>query len=615
MMLWMRCCLILALSLVLKVELAAQWTFEAGPARLAVPLPGSSRRPGKLGKGTRLQLPARVPIYQGSRLVGQGELLPWLPKAGMAELRALLPKGRFHLGRPQSEARTHGPVVPASKLAAGIQAAGLEMELEAQEGGLYPRFRARGSGPALDIRADLYRYPGHGCELRLYVLAGQEHEQEARLQIQGEIPADWLQGRDLRLAGLAADQPAGPDLVQRWISGRDAAHPRHKSWKLALPSGYLRPGDGVEILLLALEGGDPEEKAIGAVALRKGLGQGPARPPRRPSRGLRRRMDADLDRVLTRTRKQAPTDRGDHLRRPAGKGRPALWSHLEFDLPLGLHLLGCERKDRDLVSSAWIGLQHLMGRDRSRPWRNETLGYRLPVRHGARHGIGKVALGHVFLESALLVSALRCNRVGFEDAREALDALSDLVPRSLRQVRQLRDFAWPLADLEMGLRLLDRPPWTRSADLLIASLASLFREGAFDLRESHLPDGGRSLDLWLVAGLLLPALDSGVLRGSKTARRLRTRLLQHLSHLPGSRGGYATRYAVAAKGPWYASGAKVDPCFQAWLIEGLLGRKGMPASLRSRHRRVLGQLPGQVWDPATRLAFLLRWPRIRAELR
>ncbi len=627
MMPWLRCCLMFALTLGLKVELGAQWSFEAGPGRLAVSIgepqvaprggKGAAGSAGSRRRGQSVVLPATVPIYQGARMVGQGELLTWLPKAGMAELRALLPKGRFRLGTPRSREATgrQGQGDADRKSVARIQGASLDLAFEWREGGQFPRYRAEGVLPALELRADLYVYPGHGLELRLRCFAGQRHQEGERLQLRGRFPVAWAAGRELRLAGTALGADAGVGLVSRFLSLPGSEGGAMQAFTLSIPPGVLRPGDGIEIVLLALEGRDPEEKAIGADSLRKRLGHGPSRKKLRTSRRFQGRVDRDLATILASTGKLPLLHRGDHRRRPPGKEAPALWTHLEFDLPLGLYLLGSERRESRLLSAAWQGLQHLMGRDRSRPWRNGTLGYRLPVRHGARHGIGRVALGHVFLESALLVSALRCNRLLFEEALLSLDALVDLVPRSIRQAKQLRDLAWPLVNLELGLRLMDRRPWRKGAESLLAFLDQVFREGSFDLRESHLPGGGRSLDLWLVSGLLLPALDASVQRGSQKARSLERRLLKRIAGLPGARAGFASRYAQTVRGSWFASKVKVDPCYEMWLIEGLVGRKGMPASLSSRRRRLLSKLPGELWDPATRLAFLLRWPRLRAEVR
>jgi hypothetical protein len=612
-----RCCVTLTLAVVLKVGLPAQWSCEAGVARLAVPLlPTSTGEQTGPQKGS-VPLPAWVAIFQAGKRVGEGELLSWLPNAGMAELRALLPKGRFRLGPPRPmEARVpRADQEDRASSQAQLRVAGLELAFEWRDGERFSRYRAQGSQPAVAVRADLYRYPGHGLEIRIRLCAGQRHVEDAGLRIDGGFPASWSEGRELRLSGATAGVGSELSLTSRRGRALDTNYTALSTWALGIPAGYLRPGDEIEILLLALEGRDPEERAIGPTSLRQRLGQGPAPASRRADGRLKRRMDQALSQVLSESKGQSPLDRGDHERNPAREERPALWSHQEFDLPLGLYLLGCERRDPRLLSAAWRGLQHMMGRDRSRPWRNETLGYRLPVRHGTKHGIGRVALGHVFLESALLVSALRTNRSMHEEAIDSLDALSDLVPSSIRRSRQLRDLAWPLVNLELGLRLLDRRAWKKSAESLLDYLEKIFRDGSFDLRESRHPGGSRSFDLWLVSGLLLPALDASVLRGSRKGRVLIGRLEQHLRTLPGSGGGYSTRYSTNAKGQWRASRAKVDPCYETWLIEGLLGRKSMPASLRSRRRRLLSELPGKIWDPATRLAFLLRWPRIRAEVR
>ena len=625
---YVRWCVALALVVPFKVELHAQWSFEAGPARLAMPVE-PAKAAASTGQGPAgLSLPAHVSIFQGGKLTGQGELLRWLPKAGMAELRAVLPKGSFRLGTPRplvapweaageaggederNSGRAKGP--PGSR--AWIRVADLEIDFEWQEGWRFARHHAQGSRPSVALRCDLYRYPGHGVEIRLRLCAGQRYALDAALRVQGAYPSAWSQGRDLRLCPsfAAMSSELGWSTGLRRSSGAGA--PALRTWTLSIPAGYLRPGDEIEFVFLATEGRDPEERAIGPPVLRKRLGQGVSRPALRPCTSLRRRLDADLSRLVAETGSLGPQDRGDHPRTAATRDRPVLWSHQEFDLPLGLHLLGCERRESRLLSEAWRGLQHLMGRDRSRPWRNETLGYRLPVRHGAQHGIGRVALGHVFLESALLVSALRANRSLHQEAIESLDALSDLVPRSIREASKLRDLVWPLLDLEMGLRLVDRGSWRKSAASLLEFLDRIFRDGSFDLRESRLPGGARSLDLWLVSGLLLPALDASVQRGSGQARSLRRRLLDRIGRLPGASGGFSTRYATDARGRWHASRAKVDPCYEIWLIEGLLGRSKMPGSLRSRRRRLLSKLPGGIWDPATRLAFLLRWPRLRAQL-
>lgn len=557
----------------------------------ALPLPeaGAALQQATTAGLARFVLPADagpgpVLVYQGSRVAGRGELVAW-PGGRFVEFRGRVPRGRFRVRPAAGVPRGKPPAVPE-----GIEFPALEVMLEGVDGRTSPRYRMRADTAGLSLRGDVYLWPEGAVELRILLDTGLEWQADRSFDL-----ACAVRGRQLRLV-------YGPGL---------SLSQRGRCTVVRLPAGHLRPGDACYLVLRSGEDPeDPSRRVCPPDRVLSMLGFG-ARRRAPPARGLSRVLQREMG-ALARDRPTSPLDRGD-FRREAATG--VLWTHGEFDLALGLTLVGTYAADRDALALAADSMLHTLCRDLSRSW--NAGGIRLPVRHGPEHGFGVVDPGHVFLEGCLLASLLGGERLLFERTVGCLDELARMLRDTVPHATRLRELAWPLRNLETGIRCLERPFWQRIADATAAALAGLWdrQPGMIVCPENRIGFGRIRLDLWLVSGLLLPALDLAARRGNRGARRLRDRIVRAIAALPRSGGRLATHYVWTVQGGWRAARGEGEPTARAWVVEGL-GLASRLRALEQRARRgVARRLPGERWDPATRLALCLRLAWLRASLR
>ena len=224
----------------------------------------------------------------------------------------------------------------------------------------------------------------------------------------------------------------------------------------------------------------------------------------------------------------------------------------------------------------------------------------------------------MFVEGALLHALAGAERLLIERGFEVLDDLAELAGARAGTAWHLRDVAWPLRQLLMGLRLADRAAWRRAAGELLGALRERWDEELrlFDFRGVR-RQRDWELELWLWCGLVLPTLDLGVEMGVEGAAELRRMLVEAIARLPKNGAGFATHYVVGERGVvTAASGQGRNLACAAWVLEGVLQRdRRFVARARRLERLLCRGLPSGQWDAATEAALLLRLGWVRPGLR
>ena len=534
----------------------------------------------------------------------EGELCPTGIR-GWKEFRGRVPRGRFVLspgGKKRAEPRkTEGP-------GKGWAYA---------EGRLVPRFRLQGGEGAWRWRGDLYRWRKDAWELCLEVHRREEGPEAGGAKVGEELLRIPL-ARGLQVSRI---HPAGE---LRW---------RREGDFLVLDPGPagLRPGDRSWVCLgLGMGGSLPARRMLpmGALAF--------ATPPL-PRRGSPvgagdggldlGALSLLVDRLVAGTPREPPV-RGDFPRvYPGGK---SLWTHGEFDLPLGLGRAAGLLKRRDALELAQLAARHVFGRDLGEGPEGRSL---LPAMHSGLHGGDRVEPGHVFLQGALVLALCAADRAFLAFLHRVGEALRSRVLSLEWRPKALRDLAWPLLAFETA-DLLWRAEGTfgEAAERVLRALERNWdlRRGGFLLPETWNEEERRAVrPLWIEGGLLVPGLLLGKARGRRRARELLRRVKRDFRRLGLGRNPCARAQAVGS-GAWRGMGGAGaggrDPLGEAWTLEGVWGleaREGRwtPRRARACLRRVLqlfGKGPkagGLRWDPATRLAIALQASWIRESLR
>ncbi|PIE22246.1 MAG: hypothetical protein CSA62_13135 [Planctomycetota bacterium] len=581
---WLRhfACGLFALLLLSTSGLLAQARFQsrsAGPARFCIP-----------GKGL-----GSVLVYQQGRVLGFGELVPLLHAAvgPLREFRGYVPKGGFRLGKPELRRAKRRPGLRGQRALPQIRIGASTHVFERAEGQLCPRLRLQARLQDLRVLGDAYLWPSGECELRLLLEFDEEGD-----EIPAALPVQWG-SRQLWLVGARPEQ----------------ARPCRE---IPLAGLGLRPGDAVVRTLLSSADPlrvDPSLRVWSPSPLRDLLGFGCMRRTVQELRALRK-VARDLRALVQHLPvEEDPLHRGDH-RRPTEDDE--IWTHGEFDLGLGLELFAQEAQDTMLHARARDACLHLLGRDLLPASSLGEQGLRLPAVHGAEHGRGRAAAGHVFVEGALLHGLAGAERLLLERIFEVLDDLCEFASGRAGTAWYLRDVAWPLRQLATGLRVADRAAWRRGVKLLLVALRERWDEELrlFDFRGVRRGQDWE-LELWLWCGLVLPALDRLSELGVEGAGELRGQLVEAIAKLPKDGAGFATHYAATERGLiTAASGKRRNLACAAWVLEGVLRRDRRFASRARRLERLLcRKLPSGQWDAASEAALLLRLDWLRPGLR
>lgn len=149
----------------------------------------------------------------------------------------------------------------------------------------------------------------------------------------------------------------------------------------------------------------------------------------------------------------------------------------------------------------------------------------LPFGHGPTHRGTAPEPGHSWLQGLLWVGLLAAEDGHLVAAQNLAAALAAQPPMGTGVNERLRDYAWPLLELEALLAIAPDPVIARAADRLAASIARrfdpvarTFRFGEGEVGERVYLERG-----WLTAGVLLPALQAHL------RRRPNARLADHVA--------------------------------------------------------------------------------------
>jgi hypothetical protein len=173
---------------------------------------------------------------------------------------------------------------------------------------------------------------------------------------------------------------------------------------------------------------------------------------------------------------------------------------------------------------------------------------------------------------------------------------------------RLRDFAWPLAELEALLRWWPDPRCAQSADRCALAIAARWDagQGRFRFGEERQPDGSVLERGWLAGGLLIPALRAHLRR--RPAADLAASVAAAGSRLVatiGSRGeGVPTHWRIDAAGRPFAVHRATGTASACVVLDALAPRELATVLARSTVRRAVADAPGPD-DPDLPTSFTL----------
>lgn len=262
-------------------------------------------------------------------------------------------------------------------------------------------------------------------------------------------------------------------------------------------------------------------------------------------------------------------------------------TNLEFDTTLALLRCAVASSDARAWGMALRAAGHL--RDRDIDMRSG-----LPFLHGAGHRTGRPEIGHVWLQGLLWVALVTADDQALAVARGIGWALATQLPMGTGRNERLRNYAWPLLELE-ALHAID--PAVRvahAADRLAVAIEARFdaRARTFRFGEGELGGGVYLERAWLTAGILLPALQSHLRRRDRQSLVDKVRVVQRaISDRIGSGArGLPTHWRVQ-RGKTTAVHYERGSARASWLLEGLPDRTQAKLLRRSSMRRAFAETP------------------------
>jgi hypothetical protein len=190
----------------------------------------------------------------------------------------------------------------------------------------------------------------------------------------------------------------------------------------------------------------------------------------------------------------------------------------EFDTSLALLHCALGLPDAPSFARAYRAAQHLVDRD-------IDLRTGLPFVHGLDHRSSAPEPGHCWLQGLLWVGLLAADDELLLAAGNLGHALAAHPPHGTGAQERLRDYAWPLLELEALLAVVDDSGLAGAADRYAESIARRFDPVGHTFRfgEGQLGGGVYLERGWLTGGLLLPALRAHL------RRRPDARLAEHVA--------------------------------------------------------------------------------------
>lgn len=316
------------------------------------------------------------------------------------------------------------------------------------------------------------------------------------------------------------------------------------------------------------------------------------------ARAARRQLAAAVDRLV-----ELPGARGaGDFARSGG-----VVTNLEFDTTLALLRVafgcGSERAFRLALRSA----AHLRDRDF-----DAATG--LPFPHGPGHRTGVPEAGHAWLQGLLWVGLVSADDEHIVAARQLGLAIASARPSGAGAAERLRDFAWPLRELEALLAIAPEPGLAAAADAIARAVAQRFDEaaGTFRFGEGEVGGGVYLERGWLTGGLLVPALRAHLARrpDAVLAERVR-RAEQALLERIGTGGpGLPTHWRISG-GRAFAEHRERGTAKAAFLLDAAPPRDLVRLLRRASVRRAIDEVPHPD-DPDLPTVFTLvarcEWP-------
>jgi hypothetical protein len=179
----------------------------------------------------------------------------------------------------------------------------------------------------------------------------------------------------------------------------------------------------------------------------------------------------------------------------------------EYDTTLALLTAALGFGEPELLQRARRAAAHLVDRDL-----DSRTG--LPFPHGPDHRTGVPEPGHTWLQGVLRVGLLTADDELLQVVGALAAALAAAPPLGEGKQERLRDYAWPLLELEAWLAVQPDPVAARAADRLVASIARRWDAArrTFRFGEGEVGPGVYLERGWLLGGLLLPALRAHLVR-------------------------------------------------------------------------------------------------------
>ena len=283
--------------------------------------------------------------------------------------------------------------------------------------------------------------------------------------------------------------------------------------------------------------------------------------------------------------------------------RDGVVTNLEFDTTLALLRCAVAMHEPRAWQLALRAARHLRDRDLD-------VQTGLPFMHGVSHRAAPPEPGHTWLEGLLWVGLLTADDDVLVAARSMGRALAVHLPVGTGRNELLRDYAWPLMQIESLLRVAPVKQLVLAADRLAASIQMRFDGTArtFRFGEGELGGGVYLERGWLTAGILIPALRLHLQRRPAAALAEQVRVVQQslMDRIGSGARGLPTHWRIA-NGRVSAEHYERKTARASWLLEALSPLDQSRLLRRSSVRRAVAATPAfDHPDLATEFTLLAR---------
>lgn len=262
-------------------------------------------------------------------------------------------------------------------------------------------------------------------------------------------------------------------------------------------------------------------------------------------------------------------------------------TNLEYDTTFALLRCAVAMRHERAWRLARRAARHLCDRDLD-------LHTGLPFGHGSGHRTTRPEPGHCWLQGLLWVGLLSADDGLVRIACGMGRALAVRLPNGVGRHERLRDYAWPLLQLESLLRVDANDQVRIAADRYAAAIAARFDPVARTWRfgEGEVGQGAYFERAWLTAGILLPAVEAHLARNPLPALRDQARLVRRsmLDSLGSGARGFPTHWRIRG-GRVFGQHFERGTARSTWLLEALAPRDQQRLLRRAGMRRALLDTP------------------------